>query len=179
MDIYFNSVGHNALLLLNVPPNKRGVIAPEDSVRLMEFRAERDRIFAHDLAQRATASSDNCLGRHYAARHLTDTAYHTYFAAKHDTVQLTLQWASPVEFDIIMLQEYIPLGQRVNAFSISYEDEVGDWHPAESGEDQTTIGYKRLLRLPQPISTRRIRVVLHAAAPPVLNRIALFNSHQQ
>ena len=83
-------------------------------------------------------------------------------------------------FDIIMLQEYIPLGQRVASFHIDC------WQPClKDGAWQvgwvtvargTTIGYKRLLRIPTVISPR-LRIVFDSTlAAPVINRIALFNS---
>ena len=50
MEIYFSTVGNNANLLLNVPPDRRGLIHPADSARLMEFRQARDAYFAERLA---------------------------------------------------------------------------------------------------------------------------------
>src|SRR5260370_15154312 len=59
VEIYFRSVGHNSVLLLNVPPDRRGRIAAPDVERLREFQAYRQRAFAVDLARGkpATASS--------------------------------------------------------------------------------------------------------------------------
>lgn len=187
MEIYYNSVGRNGLLLLNVPPDSRGLIAPEDSAVLVAFRAERNRIFKHDLAEEAVIEA--CVGdgimtaakSRYPTSNLTDTAYHTYWMLKgNDTSNIELKISLPEEreFDIVMLQEYIPLGQRVTQFQISYsfgEDMGGSW--VASG---TTIGYKRIIRLPHPIRTRTLYITIdHALAPPILNRIALYNSKVQ
>ena len=81
-------------------------------------------------------------------------------------------------FDIIMLQEYIPLGQRVSAFHVDccqpwLNDE---WVTVAEG---TTIGYKRLLRIPAT-TAGRIRIVFDSAlAAPIINRIALYNTQAQ
>lgn len=175
MEIYFTSVGRGGLLLLNVPPDTGGRIAAEDSLRLLEFRAQRDRLFAHDLAQGAqVVSHDGKRG----LRHLTDTAYHTYWAAKHEHASLTVKLDSTTTFDIVMLQEYISLGQRVCNFSLHYQNAQGEWLPLPTTEPQTTIGYKRLLRLATPVRTTQLRIDLEGAAPPVLNRIALYNSNR-
>lgn len=76
-----------------------------------------------------------------------------------------------------MLQEYIPLGQRVSAFHIDcWQPWLGGWVTIAEG---TTIGYKRLLRIPA-VCANRLRIVFDTAlAAPVINRIALYNSKAQ
>ena len=187
MEIYYNSVGRNGLLLLNVPPDNRGRIPAEDSAVLVAFRAERDRIFSHDLTEGAVIEAyvgDGIMTAaksRYPTSNLSDTAYHTYWMLKdNDTSNIDLKITLPEEreFDLVMLQEYIPLGQRVTQFHISYsfgEDMGGAW--VASG---TTIGYKRIIRLPHPIRTRTLYITIdHSLAPPILNRIALYNTQAQ
>ena len=187
MEIYYNSVGRNGLLLLNVPPDNRGRIPAEDSAVLVAFRAERDRIFSHDLTEGAVIEAyvgDGIMTAaksRYPTSNLSDTAYHTYWMLKdNDTSNIDLKITLPEEreFDLVMLQEYIPLGQRVTRFHISYsfgEDMGGAW--VASG---TTIGYKRIIRLPHPIRTRTLYITIdHSLAPPILNRIALYNTQAQ
>ncbi len=189
MEIYYNSVGRNALLLLNVPPDNRGLISAEDSAVLMAFRQERDRIFSKDLAQgakidayceygdRLKDKTDQC----HPTSNLTDTSYHTYWTIQgKDTSNITLIVELPEvqEIDMVMLQEYIPLGQRVTKFSIAYAD------PNANGEmtiaEGTTIGYKRIVRFSLPIRTKKLYIhIVHALAPPVINRIALYNTQAQ
>ena len=186
MEIYYNSVGRNGLLLLNVPADDRGRISPEDSAVLVAFRAERDRIFSHDLTEGAVIEAyvgDGIMTaakNRYPTSNLTDTAYHSYWMLKgKDTSNITLIVELPEEreMDMIVLQEYIPLGQRVSKFSISYS------FPGCNGgmiiAEGTTIGYKRIVRLPFPIRTQTLFITLSALAPPALNRIAIYNSNAQ
>ena len=187
MEIYYNSVGRNGLLLLNVPPDDRGRIPAEDSAVLVAFRQERDRIFSHDLTEGSVIEAyvgDGIMTAaksRYPTNNLSDTAYHTYWMLKNnDTSNIDLKIILPEEreFDLVMLQEYIPLGQRVTQFHISYsfgEDMGGAW--VASG---TTIGYKRIIHLPHPIRTRTLYITIdHSLAPPILNRIALYNTQAQ
>ncbi|MBR1549887.1 MAG: alpha-L-fucosidase [Bacteroidales bacterium] len=188
MEIYFNSVGRNGLLLLNVPPDTNGRICPEDSAVLVAFRAERDRIFSKDLAQGAKIEAlceygdgmKDKTDRRHPASNLTDTAYHSYWTIRgKDTshIILVVQLPEVQEVDMVMLQEYIPLGQRVSKFSISYaEPDVNGGGIIAEG---TTIGYKRIVRFPFPIRTNCLRIHIHALAPPILNRIAIYNSKAQ
>ena len=182
MEIYYNSVGRNALLLLNVPPDNRGLIPAEDSAVLVAFRAERDRIFSKDLAQGAKASGQHRLGKRYSAQNVLDTAYHTYWAATGNDATLTIKLDSVTEFDIIVLQEYIPLGQRVTSVLLSL-DEGDGIYPQNTPDNPlcTTVGYKRIIRCDNGEHWRTDRLKLHfyALAPPIINRIALYNSKAQ
>lgn len=181
--IYYNSVGRNSLLLLNVPPDKRGLIPAEDSLRLMEFRAALDSIFAKDLAKDvkiynvSNARSHSCrnddIPELLAILYLFDNDYDTYWATD-DTV--TTAWAefqfdNPQTFNRVMLQEYIPLGQRVEKFHIEVQDENGNWRTIA---EETTIGYKRIV-LTETVTTKKVRIVIDKSrACIVLSRVGLF-----
>ncbi len=175
MEIYYNSVGRNGLLLLNVPPDTNGRIPVEDSAVLMAFRAERDRIFTRDLTQGARVRARHRTG--YRAANVLDTAYHTYWAAKDKDATLDLRLDSITEFDIIVIQEYIPLGQRVENVQLAI-DEGDGIYPYTNADHPlcTTVGYKRIIRLDDRLRTDRLIFTFHALAPPVINRIALYNS---
>ncbi|MBP5341462.1 MAG: alpha-L-fucosidase [Bacteroidales bacterium] len=170
MEIYYNSVGRNGLLLLNVPPDTNGRISPEDSAVLMAFRHERDRIFSNDLTQGAQVSARSRLG--HSARNVLDTAYHTYWAATSDNAAITLNLDNPEDFDLIVIQEYIPLGQRVSHFSI-----FADGSPVAEG---TTVGYKRIIRCDTGHwHAAKLELHFNGLAPPIINRIALYNTQAQ
>lgn len=180
MDIYYSSVGRNALLLLNVPPDRRGRISAVDSVRLMEFRAARERDFAEDLARGARIEASNVRGnaRRYAPGRVLDGDYDTYWAADDDVTAATLTLTLPDTrtFNRLLLQEYIPLGQRIARFTAEYQTADGRWIPFAEG---TTVGYKRILRF-APVEARTIRIRIDEAfAAPTVNRIALFLAEER
>ena len=178
MEIYYNSVGRNGLLLLNVPPDNRGRIPAEDSAVLCAFRAERDRIFSHDLAQGAKTHAWHRRG--YGAKNVLDTAYHTYWAATRKKAELTLEFDSITEFDIIVIQEYIPLGQRVTSVNLLLDPDGGLYSYTLGDQPLcTTVGYKRIIRLDHPIRWRQLVFQFEGMAPPVINRIAVYNSKAQ
>lgn len=173
LKIYYTSVGRNSLLLLNVPPDQRGLIAAEDSIRLMEFRQALNDIFANDLAQNAEFSADNERGRKFSAKNLQNADYDSYWATDDDVLDavITIDFATPQTFNRIMLQEYIPLGQRVSAFHVEALAEDGTWRTIAS---ETTIGYKRIL-LVDDCTTESLRICIDSSfACPVLNKVALY-----
>ena len=180
LKIYFTSVGRNSLLLLNVPPDRRGLVPAEDSIRLMELRAALDSIFAVDLARKASVTADNTRGgkrrKAFSPKNIINSNYDSYWATDDSCLAptLTLTFREPVTFNLIMLQEYIPLGQRIAAFNIEVQSSNGEWEPLVSA---TTIGYKRLLHVPQ-VTAKALRLHIDKAyACPVLNRIGLFNDN--
>lgn len=173
--IYYASVGRNALLLLNVPADRRGLLPAVDSVRLVEFRAALDTIFARNLAQGARIEASNTRGgdRRYAAANLLDDDFDSYWATD-DTVRsatLTLRFDAPRTFNRVQLQEYIPLGQRITRFRIETLDAAGNWCEAAR---ETTVGYKRIVPIARTTTTALRLSIDGALACPVLNGVGLY-----
>lgn len=175
LTIYYASVGRNSLLLLNVPADKRGLIPAVDSVRLLEFRAALDRIFANDLAQGAAVEASAVRGnsKKYRAENLLNEDYDRYWAVDDSdcTPSCTLRFSAPRTFNRVMIQEYIPLGQRVARFRLEALDSEGRWQEIAR---ETTIGYKRIVLTDRTTTTALRLIIDEAMACPVLNRLALY-----
>lgn len=178
MDIYYTSVGRNANLLLNVPADRSGKIHPNDSTRLMEFRRALDNEFVTNLAKGAKIKSSESRNG-FGASNLLDDDYNTYWATNDSVTSASLEIdLKNIEvFNRIVLQEYIPLGQRVAEFDVEYWDNgKNDWQPLVSA---TTIGYKRILRFPT-ISSSKMRInIRKSLACPVLNNVEIYKSPEQ
>lgn len=180
LDIYYASVGRNSNLLLNVPPDRRGLIHPNDSIRLMELRQSIDEIFKVNLVQKANISASSTRGSsaRYDASKMMDGNYDTYWATDDDMLTgfVTLEFKQPETFNRLMIQEYIALGQRVAEFNVQFwNNESASW---ETLAEATTIGYKRILRFPT-VTTSKVKVnILKSLASPVLNNIGLYNASE-
>jgi alpha-L-fucosidase len=171
IDIYFSSVGRNGVLLLNVPPDKRGLIHENDILSLMNMRRILDGTFQTDLASGAgiVASSEK---RGHPARFILDKDNETFWTTPEDAESAFLEFALPEKrtFDVAMLRENICIGQRVEEFSLEYWND-SDWIPFARG---TTIGHKRLLRFPV-VTTDRVRLtILRSRTSPTLVSFGLF-----
>ena len=174
LKIYYESVGRNSLLLLNVPPDERGHIHEADSVRLMELRAALDGIFAEDLAVGADVKAKARRGPSFRPANLLDGDPDTYWAAREgDPVpEVTLTFPSPVTFNRVVLQEYIPLGQRISSFRVEALDQTGEWHEIGAG---TTVGCKRILLIPR-MTVKGLRLRIDGSlATPLLSGLSLYN----
>jgi len=177
MDIYYTSVGRNSNLLLNVPPNREGRIHPNDSVRLMEFRRAVDKSFADNLMPGASLQAVNTRGGlpAYAADNLLNDDYDSYWAADDNVLSTAIEitLAEPKTFNCFLVQEYIPLGQRVAKFALEiWNESTAQWDVLSEG---TTIGYKRLLRFPRTTAQKLRLNIEESLASPVLNNIKLYN----
>jgi alpha-L-fucosidase len=176
LDVYYTSVGRNSNLLLNVPPDRRGLIHPNDSTVLMELRRRLDETFAVDLAKNAKFTANHTRGNSskYKAKNLADGNYDAYWTTDDNQLSASIEidFGKKQTFNRLLLQEYIPLGQRVKAFSVEYLD-GSEWQPVDK---QTTIGYKRILCFPM-ITTQKLRVNIEKSlACPVLNGISVYKA---
>ncbi|HTJ14313.1 MAG TPA: alpha-L-fucosidase [Dinghuibacter sp.] len=173
-EIYLKSVGRGATLLLNVPPDRRGRFTDNDVKALRGFRKILDQAFAHDLAAHATVTADNVRGNagEYSAMHLTDGNPDTYWATDDGKTSgsFDIGLKEPQVIKYIVLQEYIPLGQRVKSFNVEVWND-GAWKKVADG---TTIGYKRILKV-DPVMASKVRVnITDAKACLVLSNAALY-----
>lgn len=175
LKIYYESVGRNSLLLLNVPADTRGLIHDADSLRLMELRAALDEIFRVDIAEGAKVEASNIRGgaRRFRPQNILDKSYDRYWTTDDEITKasLVMTLPEPRTFNRVQLQEYIPLGQRVSAFSIEALSEDGTWLPIAR---ETTIGYKRIVHVPTTTTTAVRINIEESEACPVLNGFALY-----
>ena len=133
-DIYFKSVGYNSVLLLNIPSDQRGRISDADVNRLKEFADYRKEIFADNRVKGGLKA---------------------WTARPGDTRVYQLKPKS--EINVVMLREDISKGQRMEAFTVEALTADG-WKEIAKG---TTVGYKRLIRIPA-VEARQLRVKVDA-----------------
>lgn len=158
VDLYYRSVGHNATLLLNFPVDRRGLIHPVDSANAVRFHEMIQQQLKTNLVAGMTPKVSNERGGDFVASALTDDNFDTYWATEDGvtTADIEFSFDTPTRMNRMMLQEYIPLGQRVKAFVVEYLDK-DTWLPVKLNEETTTIGYKRLLRF-ETVETKGIRI---------------------
>jgi alpha-L-fucosidase len=165
------SVGRNCGLLLNVPPDDRGLIRDPDVKALMGFRDLVDRTYGTHVHAGATASADVTRGDGFEAARVLDADPDTYWAAPDPVTKasVTLTLPRDVTFDRVVLQEPIRLGQRIALFEIEAATASG-WQRIGTG---TTVGHKRIVVVPET-TTRQVRVTIHdARATAALSTVSL------
>ena len=180
LEIWFGSVGYGANLLLNLPPDQRGLVHERDIESLEGLRTRLDSIFSTDLLRAgavATSSSVRAGSPRFAAANLVDGVDATLWATDDETreAEIELRFDAPITLDTIRLREPIAFGQRIARFEIDRLDDDA-WVPLASG---TTIGPQRILRTEQ-VTTGGLRVrILESLAAPMLRDVSAFDDPQR
>ena len=171
VDLYFKSVGRNAALLLNLPPDPRGLIHEKDVQHLEGMRRILDATFAHNLADGASVTASHAKDG-FPAQAALDGDPDTYWTTEdgQETAVLEYDLGAEKTFNVILLQEHIAVGQRIERFVVEAHTS-GGWTPVAQGG---TVGYKRLLRC-EDTTANRVRVRIEGArVAPTLSQFGLF-----
>lgn len=175
VDLYYRSVGHNANFLLNFPVALNGQISPTDSIRAVEWYQTIQNDLKTNLLKGVSVEASNSRGGQFKAGKVNDGDWDSYWATEDGVTSgtLTFTFKKPTDVNRLMIQEYIPLGQRVKAFTIETEKD-GQWTPVEAADSTTTVGYKRIVRF-QTVKADKIRINFEDARGPLcINNVEAF-----
>src|SRR6185295_4617125 len=172
VDLYYLSVGRGASFLLNLAPDRRGQIAAADVNELREFRRTLKATFSIDYAQGVHVSASNTRDNGFSPRNVIDGRRDTYWTTGDQvkTPELIIKLRRAQTFNVVRLREYLPLGQRVEAFAVDIWKDNG-WLEFARG---TSIGNCKLLR-GKPVTTTQVRLrITQAPVCPAISELALF-----
>ncbi|OXA90417.1 alpha-L-fucosidase [Flavobacterium hercynium] len=176
VDIYYESIGRNATLLLNLPVDRRGLVHENDEQRLKELVAVIKADFKTEVLGSSKISVSNTRGNSntYAVKNVVDGNKNTYWATADDvkTAEIEFTFNKPTAVNRILLQEYIPLGQRVKAFTVEAKVD-GNWQTVAT---ETTIGYKRILRIKSVVASALRIKITDSKANIVISNIQAYNA---
>ena len=176
LDVYYKSVGRNGVLLLNIPPDRRGLFHENDIQALQELRAILDETFQTNFALGKFVDASNYRQQldKFAPANIVDENLDSYWAADDHIREATLEidLGESVVFDRIMIQEPIRFGQRISEFEIKGLVN-GEWTQLAKG---TTIGYKRILRIP-PVHADKIQLIIKKSNNvPAISNFGLYKA---
>lgn len=185
--MYLETVGRNATLILNCPPDKSGSLPTATVNRLKELgKMLKTRLQGNDYAKTANAieadvTRDAGIGRSFNIENVVDGDSATYWATNDGVKQatITFKWNDVQPIRYVVLQEHIQLGQRVKSFSIETSRDGVNWTKRGGNIATTTIGYKRIIPLNgstsdsyanvQNVKYLRIKILDSRACPTIEN----------
>ena len=180
-EMYFRSVGHNATLLLNVPPNNEGKVDQAIRDRVVEFGQNVQDTFRTNLvkANGTTITASNVRGNDidFKPGNAVDDDDATYWTTDNGTTSgsLTIKWDSAKRFDVVSIEEAIQNGQHINNYKVEYkENDNASWQTMESG---VTVGSKRLIRT-SPISATQVKITVGTSTGkvPQLSEVGVYKA---
>ncbi len=176
-NMYFNSVGHNAPLLLNVPPNNQGSVDQAILDRVAEFGQNIKDTFRQNQATDAAASASEVRGNSvsYKPGNVLDGKDDTYWTVNDgtNTGMLQLDLDGEKIFDVVSIEEAIEFGQRIKSFKVEYSLKGSEWKTFDQGK---TIGAKRLCRK-APVKADKLRITVSTTnAVPMLSEVGIFKA---
>ena len=181
-NMYFNSVGHNAPLLLNVPPNTDGTVDDQILERLAEFGQNINETFDENLATGADvkigASSVRGNDITYKPGNVIDGDDSTYWTVddQGQSGTLLIDLGSTKSFDVVSIEEAIQFGQSINEYKVEYRNgDDGQWKTMDEGK---TIGAKRLVRT-GTVKADQIRITVDTNktdALPIISEVGVYKT---
>lgn len=180
-DMYFNSVGHNATLLLNVPPNNQGTVDEAILKRVEEFGKNIKESFDENLAKAEGASvkvsSVRGNAQTYKPSNMIDENDDTYWTTDDGTKsgEILIDLGKETKFDVVSVEEAIQNGQRINNYKVEYRNgDSGAWTLLEEGK---TIGAKRLCRTSET-TARQIKITVGTTdgKVPMISEVGVYKT---
>ncbi len=174
LDIYYGSVGGNAVFLLNIPPDQRGLFHENDVKRLAQLGQVIKAAFNENIAAKVHVKASHIRDNNpnFGPDKIVDGDKNTYWTTDDGITAATIELNLGKEktFNRAMLQEYIKVGQRIEAFVL----EVWANNQWREIDVSTTVGYKRLLRFPD-VTTDRVRIkITESRLCPTLSNVGLY-----
>ena len=181
-NMYFSSVGHNATLLLNIPPNNQGTVDDAILDRLAEFGDNIEETFDENFAMAETAEvkASNVRGKDtaFGPGMTVDGEDDTYWTTDDGTNEgsLLIDLGSAKKFDVVSIEEAIQNGQRINNYKVEYRNGSGEWTLLDEGE---TIGAKRLIRT-GAVTADQIRITVGTTEDkvPMISEVGVFKASE-
>ena len=181
-NMYFSSVGHNATLLLNIPPNNQGTVDDAILERLAEFGDNIEETFDENfaMAESAEVKASNVRGKDtaFGPGMTVDGKDDTYWTTDDGTNEgsLLIDLGSAKKFDVVSIEEAIQNGQRINNYKVEYRNGSGEWTLLDEGE---TIGAKRLIRT-GAVTADQIRITVGTTEDkvPMISEVGVYKASE-
>jgi len=169
-DLYLKSVGRGANLLLNVPPDRRGLFHENDSASLVNFKKLLEENFGNNLSLKAKEEL-HYKGNHYPSNKLIDGLNHTEEGLPdYRQGSFWIKFNPAENVNCIVLKEPLQNGQKIKQLTISMVNGAED-----KGKIQvTTVGQKRIITFPRRLVSAIRITITDARNSPVLNEVETY-----
>ncbi len=172
-ELYFNSVGRNSVMLLNIPPDSSGLMYSTDVNNVLGMHNKIEKIFSTNLAEDSVVTASDTRDPEFSPQNLVDNKEDTVYASSDGVTNPTIEFKlnGNKTFDTVAVQEVIKLGERVTSWALDayYNNQ---WNTLVTKQ---TIGYKWIERF-KPVTASAVRLrITGAKACPVLHSFGIYS----
>ncbi|OXS58910.1 alpha-fucosidase [Cohnella sp. CIP 111063] len=175
MELYERTVGGNSTFLLNLPPDRRGLLHENDVARMKELGERIRRTYGADLASGASVQGSAGKDAAHGAERLTDGDRSTFWQAPEgaELAEFVIELGSELAFDRVVLAENIREGQRIERFRLEASSGDGEWRLLYEG---TVVGYKKICRFAETTASRLRLTIEESRWSPTLTSVGVYRS---
>ncbi len=160
-DIWFNSVGRNAMMLLNFPPNRDGVVCEQDLTAAIESNDRIEKMRSINYLDGASVLAD---GEDISDLVKCEDAF---FAAKGNNTSISISLKEEVSANVFAIGEEFTLGERIVHFTLT------DGISGDVICDGTSVGRLRAVRFPER-KIKELSLDIEALAEVTVSSLALW-----
>ena len=174
LNVYYGSVGGNANFLLNIPPDKRGIFHENDVKRLLEFGETIRKRFSVNYIEGSSIKASEIMDDEHKVENMVDGNKYTYWCPNEGTekAEIIVELGTEKEFDTIVLQEQIRVGQRIEKFKIKAMVKE-KWTNIYDG---TVIGHKKICSF-EKVTSKYIKIIIEESRwYPTISNIGVYFS---
>ena len=168
--LWFESVGRNSIMLLNFPPDRRGLVHEIDAENAIRSHECITKMLSVNLLEGATVTADSTLSENLSAQNLLIDKEDAFYAANKNTAVIDIHLVNPSPFNVFTVGEVLEAGERVSEWKL----EAIDGETVTLLGKATSIGHLRAIRFPED-AYKHLRLTITASADiPVLRSIAAY-----
>lgn len=176
-DIWFRSVGNNAIMLLNFPPDRTGNLVRKDVDNAIESHKRISNMLSTNFVWGAKVSADTqyCVDTEICKAYLKDDEL--FYATAGDKncalINIALPESTP-SLNTLILGEKIELGERITSFKL----ECLDFDEPKTLYEGTSVGYLRAVTFERG-EYKNLRLTLQGITAPLTLRTLSLTSYEE
>ena len=175
-DIWFKSVGRNAMMLLNFPPDRRGRIVDTDIKNAVESNRRINKMLSVNYVDNATLSSDSTFCENTEIQNVAFNDNDLFFATSgnKNKAVIDISLDDTYAYNVLILGEKIELGERITSFKL----EAIDGDDLITVAEGTSVGYLKATRFKE-CSYQNLRLTVEGITAPITLRTVALHYYEE
>ena len=174
--LWFRSIGRNAMMLLNFPPDKRGKIVDADINSAIESNRRINKMLSVNFIDDAVVTANSCYCENTEIYNATYDDFDLFYASAADKSEaiINITLTNPEDYNVLILGEKIELGERITSFKLECLDNATPYLLCEG----TSVAYLKASRF-KAGSYKHLRLTIEGITAPITLRHLALHSYDE